>query len=269
MHLGLLGWPAAHSRSPAMQQAGLRALGRPGRYAAFAVPPERLAAAVDGARALGFRGLNLTVPHKEAVLAHVHALGPAARAIGAVNTLVFEDDGTTRGLNTDAPGLVRSLEEAEVAVAGAHVVVIGAGGAARAAVVGLRDAGAASLRVVARRPGQAEALGRDLGVGAGPLAGLSLAGATLVVQATSATLDAEAGAALAAQLPLGETARGAAIVDLVYAPRHTAVLAAAEAHGRRTVDGLGMLLHQGALALQAWTGAPAPVAAMRAALETT
>ncbi|MEM1418588.1 MAG: shikimate dehydrogenase, partial [Myxococcota bacterium] len=148
-------------------------------------------------------------------------------------------------------------------------VLVGAGGAARAALVGLRDAGAASIVVAARRPAQAAVLTEALGGTPRALEGLSLEGATLVVQATSATLDASAGAELAAALRLEATAPEATVVDLVYAPRRTAVLAAAEAVGRRTVDGVGMLLHQGALALEAWTGQPAPLEAMRAALEAS
>lgn len=266
LHLGLLGWPVGHSRSPAMHAAALRARDLAGHYAAYAVRPARLEAAIAGARALGFRGLNLTVPHKEAALAFVDVLDGPARATGAVNTLVFEEEGTTRGLNTDAPGLVRALEEARVPLRGARVVVLGAGGAARAAVVGLKGAGAAAIRVHARRPAQAEGLGRDLGVDAGSLEGLSLEGVTLVVQATSAALDAASGRAFAARLPLEQTARDATVVDLVYAPRPTAVLAVAASAGRRTVDGLGMLLHQGALAFEAWTGHPAPLPPMRLAL---
>lgn len=265
--LALLGHPVAHSRSPAIHAAALEALGVDARYLAFDVRPEALGAAVEGLRALGALGANVTVPHKRAVMAHLDRVEPAAAAIGAVNTIAREGDALV-GSNTDAPGLVRSLEDAGVALAGRRVWVVGAGGAARAAVAGLAEAGASSIRVHARRPAQAEALVADLE----PLAGARLSHgplegeADLLVQATSATLESAADPeGFATALPLESLAAGAVVVDLVYAPLETAALARARRLGLRAVDGLGMLVWQAALALERWTGREAPVEIMRAA----
>ena len=309
---GVLGWPVHHSLSPTFQNAGLRAAGIDAVYTHFPSPPERLAEAIAGVRALGVAGVNLTLPHKIAVLPLLDEVTPLARALGAVNTIVRVDTisaaeseveseaestaestaesaaesaplGGARlvGHNTDAPGLVASLVEADVELRGARVVVVGAGGAARAAVGGIAQAGAAEISVLARRVAQARELVAALGPVAGEtrlhagalsaapggLSDRAFAGASLVVQATSATLHHEGGAALARALPFDLLAPRAAVVDIVYAPRETAVLTAAAAAGCRTVDGVGMLLHQGAIAFELWTGVPAPLDAMRAALE--
>lgn len=272
--LGILGFPVAHSKSPLMHAAAARALGLDAVYARFAVEPGDIADAVRGLRALGIHGANVTVPHKQAVLPLLDALCDDARAIGAVNTIVREGRRLI-GHNTDAPGLVRSLEEAGVEARGADVTVLGAGGAARAAVVGLARAGASRVRVVARRPEQARALVADVGPhltvpvtahGDDALA-TCLAHTTLLVQSTSATLRGAADAeAFAASLPIAAMPAGAAVVDLVYDPLETTVLAAARARGLRVVDGLGMLLHQGALAFALWTGREPPIDVMRDAL---
>jgi shikimate dehydrogenase len=272
---GVLGWPVAHSRSPAMQNAAFAAAGIDATYVRFPVAPDALGDAIRGLRALGVAGANVTVPHKSAVIAHLDALDESARAVGAVNTLTIADDGTLRGANTDVGGLVRALVEAGAALAGARALVLGAGGAARAAVAGLRGAGA-HVTVAARRVEEGARLGAptlDL-ADRGALAD-ALAMADVVVQATSATMhggptrggDAAAQAFVDA-LPLAALRRGALVTDLVYAPRDTLLLREARAHGARTLDGLAMLLHQGALAFELWTGIPAPVGAMRAALET-
>ncbi|MBX3248575.1 MAG: shikimate dehydrogenase [Myxococcales bacterium] len=276
---GILGWPVAHSRSPAMQEAALQAVGLDARYVRFPVRPEALGDAIRGLRALGVAGANVTIPHKEAVMAWLDEVDADARLIGAVNTITRDGD-RLFGTNTDAPGLVQSLVEAGVELRGADVVVLGAGGAARAAVVGLARAGASRVTVAARRPERAPALAAELtaGLAAGDdgattvaavgFDGLSapFAHATLLIQATSATLGADADAFVAA-LPLAALAEDAAVVDLVYTPRVTALLRAAAP--RRRVDGLGMLLHQGALAFERWTGQPAPLDAMRRALEAS
>lgn len=279
--LGIFGWPVAHSRSPAMHHAAARALGLNVAYLPFPVAPAHLGDAVRGVRALGLRGVNVTLPHKEQVMAHLDQVHPDARAIGAVNTIVHEADGTLHGENTDAPGLVRSLEEAGVPLDGARVLVLGAGGAARAAVVGLARHGAAEVVVVARRAEQARSLAKELNpVVAGCARGLgstdtdavrdAYRGTTLLVQATSATLHGRPDAqAFADALPLELLPDDARVVDLVYQPRETTVMARAAARGLVCVDGLGMLVHQGALAFTRWTGHEAPAAVMRAALEAS
>lgn len=260
--LGLLGHPVAHSRSPAMHTRALEALGVDAVYLAFDVAPADLAAAVRGLRAIGARGLNVTVPHKQAIVPLLDALDPAATRIGAVNT-VCEEEGRWVGRNTDAPGLARSLEDAGVALSGRAPLVLGAGGAARAAVVGLDDAGCAPGIVAARRLGPAEDVAaladgwRALALDDSTL-GDAMAASGLLVQATSATMGGEA-QAFADALPIDALPADAAVVDLVYAPLETTVLAAARARGLTSVDGLGMLAWQAALALEHWVGQRPPI----------
>ncbi len=266
VRLAVLGHPIAHSLSPVMHRAALAALGRDDvTYEAIDVAPAALGTELDRLLAAGYRGLNVTLPHKLAVLAHCAEVDDAARAIGAANTLTR----TARGwvaTNTDAPGLARSLEESGVEVGGAHAVVLGTGGAARAAALAL--AGAAELVVVGRRIEVArEVAALHPRARAVPWAELddALARAALLVQASSATLGPEA-EAFAASIPLDRMPSSSAVVDLVYRPRVTALLARAEARGLRTVDGVGMLVHQGALALERWLGARASVEVMRRAV---
>jgi len=275
---GILGFPVAHTRSPAMQNAAFRELGLDAVYVGFEVRPERLGDAIRGLSALGVQGANVTVPHKSTVMPWLDYITPEARAIGAVNTLVRDEERWV-GHNTDAPGLTRSLEEADVPLDDAHVVVLGAGGAARASVVGLAQRGAREIVIAARRREQSTALVTDLQsvCGTCTLSAIDLDASalqqafgrtSLVVQSTIATLSPNIAAEFAASLPLDALPASASVVDLVYTPRETAVLAAARARGLHCVDGLGMLLHQGALAFEHWTGRTAPVEIMRAALES-
>ena len=277
---GIVGFPVGHSRSPAMHNSAFAALGIDAMYVPFAVPPERLPSAIASIRPLGLRGFNVTLPHKSKVIPLLDHVEPDALAIGAVNTVFFDKDKLV-GMNTDAPGLTRSLVEAGLSLQGARVTVIGAGGAARASVVGLARAGAAQICVTARRIQEAEQLVQQL---APSLTAATLrvepwdraahrrcfAETDLLIQATSATLDdGPAAAALAEALPLDALPDGASVVDLVYKPRLTQVLKLSKDLGKNTVDGLGMLLHQGAIAFEKWTGHPAPIAVMRAALDAS
>ncbi|MDH5671390.1 MAG: shikimate dehydrogenase [Myxococcales bacterium] len=272
---GIFGWPVAHSRSPRMHNRAFAELGLDALYVPYAVPPERLPQALEAARALGVEGLNITLPHKEAIAELLDEVTPGARAIGAVNTVVLQGRRAV-GHNTDATGLARSLVEAGVQLQGNRVTMIGAGGAARAAAVGLSEAGAARVYVAARRPDQAAALvaqlsaacpGSELAHGGFEDLPAEFEGTDLLIQATSATLGEGQGATAFAQtLPLEHLGEAAVVCDLVYKPRRTSVLARAEARGLRTVDGLGMLLYQGVLAFELFTGAPAPTEAMAAAL---
>ncbi|MDH3625105.1 MAG: shikimate dehydrogenase [Myxococcales bacterium] len=274
IRLGIFGFPVAHSKSPQMHRAAARALGIALEYDRFEVAPANLALEVKAKHDARIDGYNLTVPHKEAVIALLDDIAPPARAIGAVNTVVRTDDRYV-GHNTDAPGLARSLEEAGVRIDDARVVIVGAGGAARAAVVGLADAGAAEIAVLARRPEQGEALVESLAhfvdciLEAAPLseADWHFDSGTLVVQATSATLGSNPRAEeFAAMLPIDALPPDAAVVDMVYEPLETAVLTRAKKRGLKVVDGLGMLLHQGAIAFEMWTGLTAPLDVMREAL---
>ena len=264
LRFALLGWPVAHSLSPALHRAAHGVLGLEADYRLEPVAPAALARAVAALRAGDTAGFNVTLPHKEAILPLLDAVEPEAGAIGAVNT-VWRRDGALVGANTDAEGLVRALREARLRPEGARAVVLGAGGAARAAAFGLAGAGAGSLTVAARRPERARAVTRALGADhpATPVAlgepaavAAAFADADLVVQATSATLEGAGGAgtaeAFAAALPWGALGPGAAVVELVYRPLETAVLRRARARGLRCVDGLGMLVHQAILALARW-----------------
>ncbi|MGD8607418.1 MAG: shikimate dehydrogenase [Myxococcales bacterium] len=272
--LGIFGWPAAHSKSPQMHEAAARALGIELRYERFEVPPEGLTDAVAEKHADGIDGYNLTVPHKQAIIALLDDLASSARAIGAVNTVVRAGDRYV-GHNTDAPGLVRSLQEANVELKEARAVVLGAGGAARAAVVGLSEAGASGVTVLSRRLEQGQALVESLRahleceLNAASLghAARYFAAATVLVQATSATLGSNPSADdFAKSLPMEALPANAAVLDMVYEPLKTRVLERAEARGLQIVDGLGMLLHQGAIAFEMWTGFEPPLDVMRAAL---
>lgn len=260
-----------------MHNAAFAARGLDATYVRFPVHPDDLAEAVGGLRALGVRGANVTVPHKEAVIGLLDEVTPEARAIGAVNTVV-RDGQRLIGHNTDAEGFTRSLEEAGVQLSDIKVVVIGAGGAARAAVVGLAKRGATQISVAARRFEQAGLLVEALSDVCAPcsLMACDLAPSTLqkvfadsqlLVQSTSATLASSPDAAgFAASLPLERLPARACVVDLVYKPRETSVLVRARELGLRPIDGLGMLLHQGALAFELWTHLQAPLPVMRAAL---
>lgn len=263
----LLGHPVGHSLSPAMQDAAFEALGLTARYVPRDVGPEALPDAVAALRADDVLGANVTVPHKEAMVPLLDALDAEARALGAVNTVVREGD-RLRGGNTDAVGFARSLREAGVRVDGARVLLLGAGGAARAVAWALLQGGAAELRLWNRTAARAEALRAVLADARVRVAeGAAVGEADLVVNATSVGMARGGVDPDASPLPGPWPARAGVAVDIVYRPRETRFLREARAAGWRGVDGLGMLLHQGAASFEAWTGREAPVASMRAALE--
>lgn len=250
---GIIGDPVSGSLSPRMQNAAFRAAGLDWVYVPLPVEAERLGDAVRGLVALGFAGANVTIPHKTAVLAHCDELDEVARRAQSVNTLAVRN-GRVHGSSTDGLALTGAVD-----ARGARALVLGAGGAARAAAAALAGAGAAAVAVSARRPEQARELARLLGCEAEtwPPAGEW----TLVVNATP----------LKEELPL-EPRAGQAIVDLAYLPdgRETALVAAARAAGCAVVvDGLEILVRQGAASFERWTGVPAPVEAMRGAIRHT
>jgi shikimate dehydrogenase len=260
--LGVIGWPIAQSKSPAMQNAALHALGLDWSYVKLAVPPHQLAAALDGARALGFRGLNVTIPHKEAAL-HFCQPDALAREVGAVNTLSFEGE-RVLGFNTDVHGFRMLLAESGVAPGG-RALILGAGGAARAVAMALRSTGHADIRVMSRH--QTTLLVKGDALPAFPwdeqILRRELWQTDLLVDATPRGLDPQA-----ASLDLSPLPAKAAVLDLVV-KRETRLVADARRRGLRAATGVAMLLHQGAAALERWTGRPAPVEIMRAALEAS
>jgi shikimate dehydrogenase len=261
--LGVLGWPVAHSRSPAMHNAALQALGMADwHYQLLPVPPELFAQTTRGLGGAGFVGANVTIPHKQAALALADSASEAARAIGAANTLSFAADGAIAAENTDAPGLIAAIGALGEPVAGRRALVLGAGGSARAAVWALREAGAAEVAIWNRTGERATALAQELGARA---VGEPERG-ELLVNCTAVGLRQapEPGGELA-QLGLTSALVGefGTVVDLVYGEQPTELLAAAQAQGARTLDGLEILVAQGALSFELWTGRQAPLNAMR------
>jgi shikimate dehydrogenase len=270
-----------------MQNAGLAALGLNWRYLAFEVHQDDLRAAIQGAQAMNFIGLNLTVPHKLLAMDMVDVLDEAAKGWGAVNTIVFEgrDERSawrplgeftqvprrtrSHGFNTDADAITRALrEDLGLQLGGAKVLFLGAGGAGRTAALKLASQGVSELFLVNRTRSKAEAVAIEIGErspGVKVVVGYPAGAVDLVLNATSLGLGPND------PVPFDERQfslqRAAAVYDMIYRPAETALLKAAKAAGCRTANGLGMLLYQGAKALELWTGQEAPVEAMRHALE--
>jgi shikimate dehydrogenase len=268
---GLFGHPVAHSKSPQMHNAAFQQLGLDFAYLAFDVAPERLAAAVESLRALGMRGVNVTIPHKVAVLPLLDEVSEEARVIGAVNTIV-NDGGRLIGYNTDGIGYLTALaEETGFQAPGKRVLIVGGGGAARAVAVQLALSGAAAVDVAARRLEQAAELSdlltpftRSQGLVLGELCE-AMAGYDLVVNTTPVGMYPRVD-----ELPLEvEGLRaGQWVSDLIYNPRETRLLSEAKKRGCTVSGGLGMFVHQGAHAFRLWTGVDAPTDVMRATVES-
>jgi shikimate dehydrogenase len=243
---GVLGWPVGHSRSPAMMRAaGLQ------RYQRLPVAPRVFDDTVRALGPAGFRGANVTIPHKQAALALATSAGDAAREIGAANTLSFGEDGSIAAENTDAPGLMAALGRAP-----ASALVLGAGGSARAAIWALTQAGA-DVSVWNRTPGRAAGLGAR--VVCEPVA------AEVLVNCTSVGLEGSSTAFKDLPLDADALEEYATVVDLVYRAGGTVLIREAQRRGVSIVDGLEILVRQGALSFSMWTGRPAPLDTMRAA----
>lgn len=264
---GVTGWPVAHSLSPRLHNYWLDLHGIDGAFVPLPVAPEHFAQSLRILARLGFRGVNVTVPHKEAALVAVDTLDDVARRIGAVNTIVFGDDASLHGTNTDAFGFATNLTTAVPDFDAGHgaAVIIGAGGAARAAAVALRDLGAKDIRIVNRTLTRAESLAMALGAGvhvmdwAGRDSALKDVG--IVVNTTTQGMTGHP----ALDLDLSALPADAVVYDIVYNPLETPLLAAARGRGHRVVDGLGMLLHQAVAGFAAWFGVtPEVTPALRA-----
>jgi shikimate dehydrogenase len=253
---GLMGWPVMHSRSPKLHNYWFEKHGLAGTYVPLAIAPGKLEAALRALAPLGFAGCNLTIPHKEAALAFVDEVDPVARRIGASSCVVVRPDGSLLATNNDCYGFIEGILEADPswrADAG-PIAVIGAGGAARAVVYALADRGARDIRLLNRTFARAKALADEFGA---PLKALpwearhdALAGAAMLVNATSQGMVGEP----PLDLDLDKLPQAALVADIVYVPGETPLLAAARARGNRTVNGLGMLLHQARPAWRAWFG---------------
>ena len=272
---GIMGWPVAHSRSPALHNFWIDEHGADGAYVPLAVRPDRLAQALRALPALGFQGCNLTIPHKQMALSIVDRVDPLARRIGALNTVVVAADDCLEGSNTDVYGFRENLRDGapDWDPGAGPAVVLGAGGAARAVVAALIEAKVAEIRLVNRTLPRAEQVAEQL---ATPGCRISvhpwraradvLSEAGLLVNTTSLGMSGEA----ALEIDLSRLPPSAVVNDIVYVPLETPLLTAARQRGHRTVDGLGMLLHQGRPGFEAWFGVPVRVTReLRAAVMTT
>lgn len=253
---GVIGTPIAHSRSPRLHQHWLRRYGIPGYYIPMDVASDDLEAALETLPKLGFVGLNVTIPHKERILALADVVSDRAALIGAANTILFRNDGKVHADNTDGYGFTESLRQGapDWSPKSGPAAVIGAGGAARAIVTALIDAGVAEIRISNRTKSRAETLRQEFGVKIKVYdwvqAGNMFEGATTVVNTSSLGMQGKP----PLRIPLDGIEKTAVVTDLVYAPLETELLAYARSIGCRAVDGLGMLLHQAAPGFERWFG---------------
>lgn len=262
---GVLGHPVKHSLSPVLHNAAFAEVGLDWAYVAFDVPDGACPAAVAGARALGLQGLSVTMPHKRSAALACDELSVTATALGVVNTIVRRRDRLV-GEATDGPGFLASLRAAGHDPAQRTCLVLGAGGAARAVVHALAGAGGARIGVVARRPEAAREVAALAGKVGAVATAVDVDSADLIVNATSVGMAGTPGEdGLPMGLGPGDFRPGHVVADLVYNPRRTPLLSAAEAAGATPIDGLGMLVHQAALAFELWTGIQAPLGVMAAA----
>ncbi|MBT4044289.1 MAG: shikimate dehydrogenase [Rhodospirillaceae bacterium] len=254
---GVTGWPIAHSRSPRLHNYWLRDYGIDGAYLPLAIRPEDFEQAIRALPKLGFAGCNVTMPHKEAALRVVDRVDPVAKRIGAVNTIVVAEDGGLDGSNTDAFGFIQALTEGapDLDLTEGPAILLGAGGAAKAIAVALLDAGVPELIILNRTEVRARDLAASLEDGRIVVRKWdartgSLAEANFVINSTTQGMQGQAPLDLA----LDDLAPEAVVMDAVYTPLLTSLLAGAKARGNHTVDGLGMLLHQARPGFAAWFG---------------
>lgn len=269
---GLMGWPVAHSRSPTIHSHWIAQHGLWGSYVLLPVQPERLQAAMRGLPALGFAGCNVTVPNKVNAMAFMDELHPSAQRIAALNTIVVRPDGSLYGMNNDGVGYIQSLRDADPTWHGdaGPALVLGAGGAARAIVVGLLDEGAPEVRITNRTLERAQALAADFGervkVIPWDARNAAMQGVALLVNTTTQGMHGQS----ALDVVLDHLPVSAMVSDAVYIPQETPLLEAARLRGHRTVNGLGMLLNQARPAFHAWFGVmPELTPALRAAVQAT
>jgi shikimate dehydrogenase len=252
---GVAGWPVRHSRSPRLHNYWLRQYGIDGVYVPFALPPETAKDAIRMLPALGIRGMNVTVPNKEEAYKAMDEVDRWAQRLKAVNTIVVRD-GILHGANTDAFGFLESLREAlpDWRADAGPVVILGAGGAARAIVAGLQDAGAPEIRIANRTPERSVAICDEFGAPVSPILwehrADALADAALLVNTTSLGMEGQP----VLEIDLAKLPPESVVYDIVYVPLETPLLAAARARGNPAIDGLGMLLHQARPGFREWFG---------------
>ncbi|KLN60874.1 shikimate dehydrogenase [Kiloniella spongiae] len=260
---GVIGWPISHSKSPRLHGYWLENMGIDGAYLPLAIEPDNFEDALRGLMYSGFSGVNVTVPHKEAALNFCDEVDPLAKRIGAVNTIVFKD-GRSYGSNTDAFGFIENLKQGTENIdfsldfSGAKTIVLGAGGASRGVIVALQDAGVQNIILVNRTRERAEVLAADLSSGADGMITVAdwddrndvLNDCDLLVNTTSLGMAGQP----PLELSLDKLPKSCVVTDIVYAPLITPLLGMAEENGNKTVDGLGMLLHQARPGFEAWFG---------------
>ena len=253
---GVIGMPVAHSRSPTIHNFWLNAHGIRGAYVPLAVKSERLKDALPGLAALGFRGCNVTMPHKQTSMPLLHRISETARRIGAVNTIVVEEDGTLNGFNNDGNGFVQSLHDAKSAWRADEgpILLLGAGGSARAVTVALLENGARQIRIANRTAEKAQAIAREFGPAVSAVGwadrNAAVAELALLVNCTDQGMIGKP----ALDVDLARLAPTTLVADLIYTPLETPFLAEARLRGCLTVNGLGLLLNQARLAFKAWFG---------------
>jgi shikimate dehydrogenase len=253
---GVMGWPVAHSRSPTIHNYWIGLHKLEGAYGIFPVAAENLETAIKGLKALGIAGCNITIPHKVNAMQLVDWVDPLAKRIGAINTIVVKPDGELHGFNNDAFGYIESLREAQPAWQAnlGPVVVLGAGGAARAIIVGLIDEGATEIRLINRSKNKADEIANEFPVTVKSYEWRerhdALNGCALLINTTSLGMQGQE----ALDLQLDQLPRSALVSDAIYAPLETQLLMRARIRGNCTVNGLGMLLHQARPAFKAWFG---------------
>jgi shikimate dehydrogenase len=253
---GVIGMPVAHSRSPTIHNFWLKAQGIRGAYLLLAVKPERLKQALPGLVALGFRGCNVTMPHKQTAMALLDRVNETARRIGAVNTIVVEEDGTLSGFNNDGNGFVQALRDGDPAwqADAGPILLLGAGGSARAVVVALLENGARQIRIANRTAEKAEAIAREFGGAVSAVAWAdrhdAVRDVALLVNCTDQGMIGKP----ALDINLGRLTSATLVADLIYTPLETPFLAQARERGCVTVNGLGLLLNQARFGFNAWFG---------------
>ena len=269
---GVMGWPVMHSRSPMMHNYWFKTHNLAGTYLPLAVEPDGIGPALKALHALGFAGCNLTIPHKETAMAFMDEIDETAKRIGAISCVVVRKDGSLKGSNNDGYGYINSILEdvPEWKADAGPVVIMGAGGGARAVSLSLADRGAKDIRIINRSPERAQGLAREFGA---PMTAVAwddrhaaLEDAAMVVNTTSQGMVGQS----ALDLSLAKLPKHALVSDIVYIPKETPLLKEARERGNKTVNGLGMLLHQGRPAFRDWFGIePKVTPELRAMMEAT
>ena len=269
---GVMGWPVMHSRSPMMHNYWFKTHNLAGTYLPLAVEPDGIGPALKALHALGFAGCNLTIPHKETAMAFMDEIDETAKRIGAISCVVVRKDGSLKGANNDGYGYINGIleEVPEWKADSGPVVIMGAGGGARAVSLSLADRGAKDIRIINRSPERAQGLAREFGA---PMTAVAwddrhaaLEDAAMVVNTTSQGMVGQS----ALDLSLAKLPKHALVSDIVYIPKETPLLKEARERGNKTVNGLGMLLHQGRPAFRDWFGIePKVTPELRAMMEAT